>query len=167
MYVSNSYILILLFITCGCNIGIWRKLQRGSVALQQQNRAEQNKRLTKTLLLVSVLALLSWLPLVLMNFLIVVVHVPIPWKFYYLVNIVNYSNSFVNPVVYALRIPEFKQALALCCLGREEVLNDDSDKRRNNTAAEVTPATQLRTLRTNLCSHIHRAHEPDVMDTKL
>ena len=111
VYASNSYTLILIFAICGCNIGIWRKFQNGTVALQQQNRASQNRRLTKTLLFVSVLAFLSWLPLVIMNFLIFIFHVPIPWGFYNLVAVLNYSNSFVNPVVYALRIPEFKRAL--------------------------------------------------------
>ena len=167
MYVSSSYTLILLFITCGCNISIWRKFQRGSVSSQQQNRAAQNKRLTKTLLFVSGLALISWVPLIIMNFLIFVFHVPIPWRFYGLVNVVNYSNSFVNPVVYALRISEFKQALALCCLGREAARNDEGDERGNNSLAAVTLATQLRTLRTDLSSRIHLAYEPDVMDVKL
>ena len=139
--VWNSYSLILLFITCGCNISIWRKFQHESVALQQENRAEQNKRLTKTLLFVSVLSLLSWLPLIIMNFLIVVFHVPVPWEFYFMVNAVNYSNSFVNPVVYALRIPEFKQALALCCLGREAARNDEGVERRNNAPVATMPAT--------------------------
>ena len=64
VYIWSPYILILLFSVCGCNIGIWRKFQHGSVPSQQQNRALRNKRLTKTLLFVSVLALLSWLPLV-------------------------------------------------------------------------------------------------------
>ena len=167
IYVWNSYILILLFITFGCNISIWRKFQRGSVASQQQIRAAQNKRLTKTLLFVSVLALMLWVPLIIMNFLIFVFHAPILWRFYGLVNVVNYSSSFVNPVVYALRIREFKQALALCCLGREAARNDEGDERGNNSATAVTLATQLRTLRTDLSSRIQLAYEPDVMDTKL
>ena len=62
-----------------------------------------SRRLTKTLLFVSFLTLLSWLPLVIFNCLIYVFDFQIPWKFYYLVNVINYSNSFVNPVVYALR----------------------------------------------------------------
>ena len=45
--------------------------------------------------------------------------------------------------------------------------NDDGDERRNNMAAAVTPATQLRTLRTDPSSRIHLAYEPDVMNTKL
>ena len=163
----SPYVVTLLLIVCGCNISIWRKFQSGSIASQQQNRASQNKRLTKTLLFVSVLALMSWLPLIIMNLLIYVFYVSTPWRFYYLVNVVNYSNSFVNPVVYALRIREFKQALALCCLGRDETLNDEGAERRNNTATAVMLATQLRTLRTDLSSRIHLVYEPDVMDTKL
>ena len=49
------YVLTLLFIVCGCNIGIWRKFRRGRIASQQQNRAVQNQRLTKTLLFVSII----------------------------------------------------------------------------------------------------------------
>ncbi|KAL9986098.1 hypothetical protein ACROYT_G000177 [Oculina patagonica] len=62
------------------------------------------------------------------------------------------------------RIPEFKQALALCCLGREAATNDDGDERENNATAGVTPVTQLRTLQTN-SSHINLAFELEVMDT--
>ncbi len=101
-----------------------------------------------------------------MNFVIYGCRLPVPWIFYRLVNVANYSNSFVNPVVYALRIPEFKQALALYCLGREAAMNDGGGGRRNNAAAAVTPATQLGTLRTDP-SHINLAFEEEVMDTKL
>ena len=166
MYASNSYTLILIFAICGCNIGIWRKFQNGTVALQQQNRASQNRRLTKTLLFVSVLAFLSWLPLVIMNFLIFIFHVPIPWGFYNLVAVLNYSNSFVNPVVYALRIPEFKRALTSCCLRRLAAINYEEGERKNNAAAAMTPATQLTKLRGDP-SQLQLAFEQEVMDTKL
>ena len=167
VYISNSSISILIFIVCGCNIAIWRKFKHGKVASQQQNRASRNKRLTKTLLFVSVLASLSWLPFVIMNYLVFVYHVQIPFRFYYLLNVINYSNSFVNPVVYALRIPEFKQALTLCCLGRKVAVNYEEGERRNNAAAAMTPATLLRTLRADP-SHIQQASvEQEVMENKL
>ncbi len=166
VYAWIPYILTLLIIVCGCNIGILRKFQHESVASQQRNRTSQSKRLTKTLLFVSVLALLSWLPLVIMTFLITVYHIQIPQTFYYMVNVVNYSNSFVNPMVYALRIPEFKPGLALYCLGREGAINGEGGERRNNATAAVTPVTQLRTLRTHP-SNSNLAFEQEVMDTKL
>ena len=85
---------------------------------QHQNRVLQNQRLTKTLLLVSVLSLLSWLPLSIVIFFIVSVdHIASgTFTIYYLTVLLNYSKSFVNPVVYALRIPEFKQVMGQYCL---------------------------------------------------
>ena len=166
VYSWSPYTSILLFIMCGCNISIWRKLQRGSVASQQQNRASQNKRLTKTLLFVSVLALLSWLPFVIMNNLIVVLQLPISKRLYYLAGLLYYSNSFINPVVYILRIPEFRQALAFCCLRRKTAMNEERIERGDNRAANLTPTMQLRTLKTDP-TQLQIASEQGNMDTKL
>ena len=98
LYVWTSYSLILTLIICGSYLSICRKFQHGSVASQQQNRASQNKRLTKTLLFVSILALMSWLPLISLNGLDAL-DVSIPWRYFFLATILNYSNSFVNPHV--------------------------------------------------------------------
>ena len=115
LYVFIPVVLGLTIIVCVCNIAIWRSFQHESVASQHRNGALRNRRLTKTLLLVSFLALVCWLPIIIMNILIYITKTSIPWKFYYMVNILNYSNSFVNPIVYVFRIPEFQQALRLCC----------------------------------------------------
>ena len=139
VYVWTSYAFALTLIICGCNIGIWRKFQHGGFASQQQNRGSQNKRLTKTLLFLSILALLSWLPLIIMNYLIFVFRFKILWRFYEIVNVLNYSNTFVNPIVYALRIPEFRQSLGLCCFRRQAAINMELIERRNNRAAAMTP----------------------------
>lgn len=118
--VWTPYIFTLIFITCSCNISIWMKFRHGEVVsplqeTHQLKRDLRNKQLTKTLLLVSFVSLLSFTPLFIMNFLIGVFHVSIPWTIYFLATVVNYCNSFANPVVYALRIPEFREVLALCC----------------------------------------------------
>lgn len=107
-------------IICSCNVAIWRKFQRGivGVGLQHQNRNLQNERLTKTLLFVSALALLCWLPYIVVISLIFLLDfsVMIPWRCLVIIDFVNYANAFVNPAVYTLRIPEFWQALSRCCL---------------------------------------------------
>ena len=97
-----------------------------------------------------------------MNGLIFVYDVQIPRKFYDLVNIINFSNSFAKPVVYALRIPEFREALLLCCLTRPAALNIVNINRRS----KKTPATKLRTLRTDN-SLLQLNFEEEVLDTKL
>ena len=165
MYFWMLYVLILIFIICGCNIGIWRKFRLGNIT-SQQNRDSINKRLTKTLLFVSLLALLSWLPLVIFNCLIFLYNIQIPRKYYYLASVINYSNSFANPVVYGLRIPEFREALVLCCLRRPAAPNIADITTRNNGTLGLTPATELRTLCTETI-HLQLAFEREVLDTKL
>ena len=125
----------------------------------------RKKRLTKTLLFVSLLALLSWLPLIIRHSLSILA-VSIPLRYSLVANILNCLNSFVNPVVYALRIPEFKQALSLCYLGREEATNNGCGERINKPSAAVTLAIHLRTLRTDP-SQKELTFEQEVMDTKL
>ena len=143
----------LTIIVCVCNIAIWRNFQHESVASQHRNGASRNRRLTKTLLLVSILALVCWLPIVILNILIYITKTSIPWKFYYMVNILNYSNSFVNPIVYVFRIPEFQQALRSCCTKRRPAIKMVKTERRNRKVAPITPETQLRILR-NDPSHL-------------
>jgi len=157
------YFLIIAFITCSCNIGIWRKFRRGNIASQQQNRGSQNKRLTKTLLFVSILGFLCFVPLATLNGLIFLYDVKIPWKFYYLVNLKNSSNSFANPVVYALRIPEFREALVLYCSRRAATPNTVNANRRS----QKTPATELGPLPRTDNSLLQLMFEQEVLDTKL
>ena len=167
LYLSTPFVLILTIIICGCNIGIWRKVRHGSIASQQQNRDSQNKRLTKTLMLVSTLALLSWLPLIIFNWLNYAYDLQLPVQFYDLVNIINYSNSFVNPVVYALRIPEFKEAWALYFLRKPAAPSiEEKNISRNGKTLALTPATELTTLSTNT-SILQLAFEQEVLDTRL
>ena len=159
--VQNAYPLamtfefICLLIVCTCNIGIFKKFKQGNIASQRQNgqnRANLNKRLTKTLLLVSLLAVLTYVPLIIVNFLIFVLEVSIPRQYSYYNSIVflNYSNSFVNPLVYALRIPAFKQWLrSICCSSRQALAyNNGGQGHGDNRGAILMPAIQLKTFRT-------------------
>ena len=67
LYVSVPVLLGLTIIICVCNIAIWRNFQHKSVDSQHRNGASRNRCLTKTLFLVSTLALLCWLPLIILN----------------------------------------------------------------------------------------------------
>ena len=165
-YVSVLVLLGLTVIICVCNIAIWRKFQHQSIDSQHRNGASRNRRLTKTLLLVSILALVCWLPLIILNVLIHITETSIPWKFYHMVNILNYSNSFVNPIVYVFRIPEFQQALRLCCTKSRPAIKTVKIKGRNRTATLRTPEMESRILRNDL-TRLQVDVEREFMETKL
>ena len=165
LYVSVLVLLGLTIIICVCNIAIWKNLQHESVDSQHRNGASRNRRLTKTLLLVSILALLCWLPLIIFNVLIYITKKSIPWKFYHMVNILNYSNSFVNPIVYVFRIREFQQALRLCCTKRTPAIKMVKFKGRNRTAALRAPEIELRILH-NDPTRLQVDVEREYMETK-
>ena len=77
LYTFVSILLSLFFTVCICNIAIWRRFQR-RIASRQQNREAQNRRLTRTLLLISAVEILSWFPLTISNFLVIAFEVPVP-----------------------------------------------------------------------------------------
>ena len=136
-----SFSLPSLFIVCACSIGIWKNFQLRNISSQQQNRAFLNKRLTLTLLLVSTISVLSWLPLA--NCLIYILKINIPKVdlFYYIIILLNFSNSLVNPVVYSLRILEFRQTLGFCIIRRRKLMNrNERNKGRGNRGLAPNPA---------------------------
>ena len=165
-----SFPLSFLLIVCICNISIWRKVRTRNITLQQQNRAAfQNQRLTNALLFVSAISVLSWLPLVIVNYLVFVQGLDIRRRFLFvdIINILNLSNSILNPFVYALRIPEFRQALWVsCCSRRQDVMNRPGIVRRENMAAVLTPVLQRRAIQCN-SSQVQLIYGKEIMDTKL
>ena len=166
LYASVPVLLGLTVVICVCNIAIWRNFQHESVDSQHRNGASRNRRLTKTLLLVSVLALLCWLPIIILKILIFITKTSIPSKFYHMVNILNYSNSFVNPIVYVFRITEFQQALRSCCTKRRPAIKMVKTERRNRKVALRTPDIELRILR-NDPNRLQVEVEREYMETKL
>jgi len=151
------YTLVLMFSMVGCNFSIWRKFRRGRTFPMQQNRASQNQRLIKTLLFISILALLSWIPLIVMN--ILFVFNSINWSVYYGASFLNFANSLVNPLVYALRIPEFKRTLGsgCCCRKRLVIKSVMAKEREENKFTDLTLETQLKAVSTS----------PEILDTRL
>ena len=161
-YAWMSFPLLFLFIVCGCNIGIYRTFHKRKVSSQQGNRASQTQRLTATLLLVSTTSLVSWLPLVTANYIFYVQNITTPKRrlIYDIINILNYSNCFVNSVVYSLRILEFRQALVLCLTRRRTVINKEGPDAIDNRGFALTP------LRSN-SRYLQQDFELEPVDTKL
>ena len=168
-YAWMSFPLLFLFIVCACNIGIWRTLHNRKVFPQQGNRTSQSQRLTITLLIVSTTSLLSWLPLVTANYIFYVQNITTPKKslIYNIINILNFSNSFVNSVVYSLRIPQFRQSLVLCFTSRQTAVTNRGehggrDNRGFSLTLEIEPSAISRNSR-----YLQQDFELESVDTKL
>ena len=128
------YGLFLLVTICGQNIGIWRKFQQKIVPCHQ-NRAMQIQRLTKPLSIVSVVTLSSLRVFAPRNI--------SSTFFMILASLIFSSSSFVNPMVYALRIAEFEQALNLLCFRRHGEMVLGRERERVNIAAADLNDKQL------------------------
>ena len=167
-YAWMSFPLLFLFIVCLCNIGIYRTFHKRKVSSQQGNRASQSQRLTVTLLLVSTVSLLSWLPLVTANYIFFVKNITIPNKFliYNIINILNFSNCFVNSVVYSLRIPEFRQSLVLCFTRLQTVINRGAHEERDNRGFSLTQGIEPSTISRN-SSYLEQDFKLESVDTEL
>ena len=63
------YGLSIVLTICGLNIGIWRKFRQKTVP-HHQNRALQNRHLTKTLIFASLIASGSWIPTIVYNLIV-------------------------------------------------------------------------------------------------
>ena len=164
-----SFSLPSLFIVCAYSIGIWKKFQLRNISSQQQNRAFLNKRLTLTLLLVSTISVLSWLPLLIANCLIYSLKINIPKVdlFYYVIILLNFSKSLVIPIVYSLRIPEFRQELGFYIIRSRKLINrDERNKGRDNTGFAPTPAIRPST-QPNDQNRLQKGIEIETIVTKL
>ena len=103
-FLSLIFVSVLLIIS-GLNFGVWRKIQQQTVP-HHQNRVLQRRRLTKTLLLVSLIAMDSWLPPLVYN-LIAFLGYRMSNNISLITSFTYFSNSFINPIVYALRDRSF------------------------------------------------------------
>ena len=127
-----SFISIGLFFICVSYVSIAVKINCGARP-QHHGAASREKKLTKTLFIMTVVSLMLWLPLVVLlyldwlgNFSVT----PLPLSTLFHLNnaflFLYFANSLVNPILYALRMPEFKRALVslLRCRSQPAAVQD-------------------------------------------
>jgi len=121
MYGTSAFICIL--INCVSYTSIVIKVRVGA-QLQRHGAAGRERKLTMTLLIMTVVSMLLYLPPVLHHYAILITKFEIvrslsPSTAFHLSNaslFLFYANSLVNPVLYAIRIPEYRSAvLGLFC----------------------------------------------------
>lgn len=92
---------------------LWLKIKLWT---RNQNRAlgEKERNLAVAIAIVTVVFLLTWSPFHIMNILInfkASLFDGFPYQVIYLAKFLQYSNSFVNPVIYCFKISEFRREL--------------------------------------------------------
>ena len=123
-YFWQSYSLLCLFVTCACYASIIVKICCGARP-QHHGAARRQRKLTVTLLIMTIVSLLLWLPYAVATF-VYYTNDSILSLSYTKIRRLNMfllllfcTNSFVNPVAYTVRMPEFRKALLLLFTRRQ------------------------------------------------
>lgn len=102
-------------VTAASYLAIWIAIKRNQLQNSTSRSLAQQKKLAKTLCIVTTLSLITWLPAgISLAFPTYISDSPSLYSQITLA--LQYANSFVNPVVYCFRMAEFQKALKeLCC----------------------------------------------------
>ena len=121
VYVLIVSFFICLVVICLAYVGIWIKV-RQRMHEKTKRSLEKDKRLAWTLFLVTAIFVLTWLPFQVMN-----IVTPFVCKngcftkdflnLVYLTKMLQYTNSFINPIIYTFKMPDFRRVL-LALFGR-------------------------------------------------
>ena len=102
-----------LVVMCIAYFVVWKKQK---TMMGNWNHAVREKRLAKTLFIITAASLLTWLPFQILNLLVIrgelggFPHINMTVN---IIKFLQFSNSLVNAIIYPFRIPEFKSGL-LC-----------------------------------------------------
>ena len=114
LYFSQSYCYLCLLVICVSYFSIVVKFLCGAHP-QHHGAANRQKKLTVTLFM-TIVSLLMWLPSLVFNFLFAQSRLKLlseqeMFRLDFSLDILFMMNSLVNPIVYTIRIPEFRKAL--------------------------------------------------------
>ena len=105
-----------LLISCIAYYIIWKKQ---ASRIHNHVHVRNDAKLSRTLFLITALFVLSWLPF---QVLLIVVSLCISCRFHifilFVIKLLQYGNSFINFVIYCLRMPDYKNAVSQmlrCC----------------------------------------------------
>ena len=96
---------------CVANFVVWKKQKS---PFRNQNHIKREVKLAKTLALITGTSLFTWLPF---QILIILLELRVLKSFHlfqltlFVIKILQFSNSFVNVIIYPFRIPEFRRTL--------------------------------------------------------
>ena len=102
----------LLLLICVSYVVIWRKVRAVRRSVRQRD-IENESSLSRICLLVTAVSLVAWLPFVIAN--LVFSMQGLSLQLFYSTKFLHFANSLLNPILYMLKIPEFKAGLSNLC----------------------------------------------------
>ena len=141
-YLMACTIIIAVVIITGAYLAIWISTRRNRFRNSTSRSMEQDKKLAKTLLIVTALSIITCLPsgisLALRDYLNNLHSFRVQITF-----AAQYANSFLNPVIYCFKMPEFKTLLKklLCSCSRPQGLS------LNENLSQTTNGVTLRSFK--------------------
>ena len=138
-FVTAITIFFSVIVISGAYLAIWISTRRNRMPCRTDRSMEQDRKLAKTLFFVTVLSIIAYLPNG-VNYALSTYLENMHSFWVQIIIVVQQSNSFLNPVVYCFKMPEFRDSLNnfLCRCSRPS---------RPRTAGEVT-LTSLRNVGT-------------------
>ena len=117
LYILESYCLLCLIVTFVSYTSILFKFRFGAHPQRHCAAALRQRKLTITLFITTLVSLLLWLPFNIFLFVLTTTSTfnplsfPELLRFIYLLSFFYFANSLVNPILYTIRMPDFKKAL--------------------------------------------------------
>lgn len=102
----------LLLLICVSYLVIWRKVRRVNRSVRTERVVEKESSLSRICLLVTAMSVVAWLPFVIVSMVINSNIDLFNFHAFYITKFLHYANSLLNPVLYVLKIPEFKASLS-------------------------------------------------------
>ena len=115
-YLQNSFIAVCLLVICISYASIVIKVRCGAQP-QHHGAASRERKLTMTLLIVTVASLLLYLPFTIIYFLVwnpdvfTSMSIVTFGRLVRILLVLFYANSLVNPILYVIRMPEYRSAV--------------------------------------------------------
>ena len=114
VYLQISFFTICLLVICVSYSSIVIKVRYGAQP-QHHGVSSRERKLTMTLLIVTVVSLLLYLPHLIYWYLLIITEYEIInssfFHLTYAITFLFYGNSLVNPILYAIRMPEYRSAV--------------------------------------------------------
>ena len=119
-------VILSILITTASYLAIWMSIKRSNFSSTTSRTLAKSKKLAKTLFIVTIISIITWLPvgisLAYPSYLM-----DMDSSYMHITLALQYASSFVNPIVYCFKMPEFKQSFAnlFCCCHTEKSGRND------------------------------------------